>query len=300
MRTGSQFRYIVFPRWTCKHGVLDLARPAERAGAGVEARRDLPREAAAFVEWLFGQVNLDARAYRAETLQRRLSACLRFLRVTSPEHARRLLENKPALTASAISSMLVGVTSFFRDSAVFEALRQQVLQPFCNRSGQRMGLYAWSIGCSDGAELYSLALLMAEMDILSGSYLLGTDCRRDAIEKAKAGCYDAARLREVPMEMRTRWFSRQDSVWQVAPLLRQSSRWRVANIIEVREPGLWDVILFRNTSMYLRSDRMAGLWQQLENSLRPGGVLVLGKAERPLGSKRLSMVAPCIYRRVRR
>ena len=49
--------------------------------------------------------------------------------------------------------------------------------------------------------------------------------------------------------------------------------------------------------MYLQAETTKLLWEQFERLLRPGGVLVLGKAERPMGAKRLSLVAPCVYRR---
>ena len=57
------------------------------------------------------------------------------------------------------------------------------------------------------------------------------------------------------------------------------------------------MILCRNMGMYLRPEAAGHLWQQLEKSLRPGGLLVLGKAERPTGTRWLSPVAPCVYRR---
>jgi chemotaxis methyl-accepting protein methylase len=49
--------------------------------------------------------------------------------------------------------------------------------------------------------------------------------------------------------------------------------------------------------MYLRPEVAGRLWQELEQALRPGGFLVLGKAERPMGTTRLSAAGPCIYRR---
>ena len=64
------------------------------------------------------------------------------------------------------------------------------------------------------------------------------------------------------------------------------------------EPGQWDVILCRNMAMYLAPEAAAALWRNLDSLLRPGGILVLGKAERPTGT-RLSMIAPCVYRRDR-
>ena len=43
------------------------------------------------------------------------------------DHAREILENYPELLQAAISSLLMGVTHFFRDVSVFDALRTRVL-----------------------------------------------------------------------------------------------------------------------------------------------------------------------------
>jgi chemotaxis methyl-accepting protein methylase len=65
------------------------------------------------------------------------------------------------------------------------------------------------------------------------------------------------------------------------------------------EPGHWDLILCRNLGMYLKADLAGQLWNRLARALRPGGWLVLGKAERPMGASILSAVSPCLYRRDR-
>src|SRR5262249_12670256 len=70
-------------------------------------------------------------------------------------------------------------------------------------------------------------------------------------------------------------------------------------VTRTREPGAWDVILFRNTAMYLRPDVADGVWEELERSLRLGGVLVVGKAERPTSARRLAAIGPSVYRRIR-
>ena len=51
--------------------------------------------------------------------------------------------------------------------------------------------------------------------------------------------------------------------------------------------------------MYMASEATSALWERFENSLRVGGLLVLGKAERPLGAKRLVALSPCVYRKAR-
>ncbi len=207
-----------------------------------------------------------------------------------------MLEENPTLQATAISAMLVGVTSFFRDPAVFDLLGRNVLPELARG---RAALHAWSAGCSDGAELYSLALLLAEAGRLAGSYLLGTDCRPDALARARAGTFEAAALKHVAAPLLARYFTPVDGGWQVVPAVRACARWRTADVLQTQEPGLWDIILCRNTTMYMRAEAAQTLWERFEAALRPGGILVLGKAERPLGSRRLALLAPCIYRRSR-
>jgi chemotaxis methyl-accepting protein methylase len=294
---ANQYRHIVFPREECRRKLLNLA-PERTAAPICEAlERNLPGDEGSFLDWLFSQASLDIRQYRAETLHRRMSACLRTLRASSPAHARQMLEQNPRLLAAALSAMLVGVTSFFRDASVFEQLRDDILPTLVD---SRSAVYAWSIGCSDGAELYSLAMILAEQQILSGSYLLGTDCRPDAISDARAGCYDEAALRQVPRHLRDRHFERHGGRWVVKLPLRQHLRWRTGNVLAGLEMGVWDVIMFRNTAMYLRPEAAAAVWPRLEAALRPGGVLILGRAERPSGAQRLRFLGPCIYRRQQR
>jgi len=294
MALSVKFQHVVFPRQGHLPRAVDLSTPTEPSVSAPEADLDLSVEHASFFRWLFLQAGLEARLYRGETLERRLPACLRSLRVATPAQARRLLEQKPELVQTAVSSMLVGVTAFFRNPPVFDFLRREVLPGL---RGIRNGIYAWSAGCSDGAELYSIAILLSELNLLSGSYLLGSDCRPDAIQRAKEGCFDSLALKNIDPLLLDRYFLPGGGRRQVCSSLRRSARFKTADILKTREPGVWDLIFFRNTAMYFRPEAASLLWENFETSLRPGGVLVLGKAERPAGRKSLVPLAPCIYRR---
>jgi chemotaxis methyl-accepting protein methylase len=291
-----QFRHVVFPREARRRAVVNVAAANEPAPAAAKAGPGLAGEAAAFVHGLFSRAGLDARHYRSEMLQRRLPACLRALRARSLAHARQVLEAAPELVSAAVSAMLIGVSGFFRDPPVFQLLRDVVL-PELSRGGH--GLHVWSAGCSEGAEVYSAAILLAELNLQNHSYLLGTDCRPDAVQRARAGAFDALAVKHVSEERLARFFVPQAAGWQVIPPLRHAVRWRSADILKTQEPGLWDLIFFRNTAIYLRPEVTGPLWERFAQSLRPGGVLVLGKAERPVGSRRWSLAGPCIYRRSR-
>lgn len=290
----NRFEHIVFPREEKRRRVVNLAPHGLAATQTEPVETSWQKEEIDFVGWLMAQVGLNASDYRSETLQRRLPACLRSIRAQSIPHARELLQQSPSSIKAAVSALLVGVTSFFRDPLVFGQLRQEIIRDFANA---QQGVQAWSIGCSEGAELYSLAIMIAQLGILEKSYLLGTDCRADAIEQAREGCYSASAMREIPLEFRDPHFERNEKCGRLSLDLRKSIRWRVSSILNNFEPGLWDIIFFRNTALYLRPEVLQLLWPKLEGVLRPGGLLVLGRAERPNGVQRLRPIGPCIYRR---
>lgn len=316
---GTRYRHVVFTGVRSAGRVLNFApaSPASEIGPAQASppqrdpsqRRAIPEslhpDETAFIRWLFDRAGLEARSYRNETLRRRLRACLRALRTQSPGEARRLLQQRPDMIPLAVNAIVIGVTSFFRDSAVFDQLTYQAL-PFLASGAAKTAPRVWSVGCSSGEELYSVAILLAEMGVLHQSILLGSDCRSDAIRQARQGLFDAAALKHVPPQWVDRYFCPEvekkydrhnPSRYQVRDELRDAVQWRTADITRVREPGVWDLILCRNMAMYFQSDASGQLWEALEEMLRPGGYLVLGKAERPTGARRLSWVGPCIYRR---
>lgn len=295
MALSSQLRHVTFPRER-RHPPLDLAPALPFHGSETIQEPELSLEQSAFLRWLFDRAGLDHRGYRAETLIRRLPACLRLLHAANLGHARQLIEASPSLTGPAISVMLVGVTSFFRDPDVFDWLEQEGLQL---RDGARPGHHVFSAGCSDGAELYSVAMMLAEKGRLQDAYLLGSDCRPEAIERARLGIYDASLVRGVTTDRRARHFQRQGERWQIAPSIRVQVRWSVSDLLKGIELGAWDLILFRNTAMYFRQRWLAEVWTRIEAALRPGGLLILGRAERPYGVKRLVPVRASVFRRVR-
>ena len=302
-RGGARFRHVVFKG--CGRGrkhAVNLAPRAASARASIDAPTywsPVPRlssEEERFVGALLARAGLELGAYRQETLRRRLPACLRSLRAATVDEGLGLVQRAPdAVIHLAVNTMVIGVTGFFRDAAVFHSLRDLVIG-IRSRTGAR--LRVWSAGCSDGQELYSVAMLLAEADLLEGSYLLGTDCRAAALERARDAGYDARMLRDVSRERQERHFMPAGGDFRrVCDELRAHAQWRRGDVTRLCEPGAFDIILSRNLAMYLTPDVAGALWQQLESALRPGGFLVLGKAERPSGATRVAAVAPCVYRR---
>lgn len=253
-------------------------------------RQERPGE---FISWVFECAGLAVDSYRGEPLQRRLSACLRALHAKTEAQARKMLEQRPDLMPTAIGALLIGVTEFFRDPPVFEALRTEVLPELASPGRP---LRVWSAGCSNGAELYSLAILLAQAGLLEGSFLLGSDCRSDAIEQARAASYNSSELRNIRPSDLPIYFYEVGGFRQSIEPLRRHVHWKVADLTRGIEKGPWDLILWRNMSIYMKAGAAASVWRGLVSALSPEGLLIVGRAERPPAELPLIHVKRCIYR----
>jgi chemotaxis methyl-accepting protein methylase len=287
-------------------GRREADRPAPTTRLALPSRPVVPpssssavidRVTADFLAWLLDQGGLDWRDYRPETLMRRLPACLRVLRAASLTEARVRLERKPALASRAIDALVLGVTSFFRDRSVYDALDEEIFNRWAR---PRRRLRVWSAGCSTGAELYSVGILLARHGLLDRCELFGSDCRVEAVTRAAAGRYDRSELAGIEPDVLAEFFLDSDgSGYHVRPSLRERAGFAVANLLDLSPAGgsQWDLILCRNVSIYLRAAPAAAIWTRLAARLRHGGLLVVGKAEHPGGGAPWKRRGACIYER---
>lgn len=265
--------------------------------ARARQRRATARETSdeRFARWVLAQHGLNVALYRVDPLRRRVAACLRSLGVSSVDHAHDLLAQRTDLVAAAVSVLLIGVTEFFRDHSVFEDLQTKVVPILSSRGGV---LRVWSAGCSSGAELYSIGMVLAQAGLLSRSVLLGTDCRAEAISRAEQAVYSASTLAVLPAFVRPGQIELVNGGWQPAAHLRERATFRVSDLSHTIEDGPWDLILWRNVAIYLTPEAADYVGDSLAAALRPGGFFVLGKAERPPASSRLSAISRCIFRKM--
>lgn len=253
---------------------------------------DCPRRA--FMGRLLNHAGLQSADYRPHVLERRVAACLRHLRVASVSEAERLLARRPELLAGVLDSVLIGVSSFFRDAAVFEQLALRVL-PTLKRRSYRVRVL--SAGAAHGQELYSIAMLLAEAGMLGGAELLGIDARLSALRAAAAGWYPQSALEGVAESRRQRFFVQAGAGWQVVDDLRATAGWQAAQLPEFRSEAKWDIVLCRNVAIYFDACATQTLWRCLSDALAPGGFLVAGKAEQPPACLGLLRLAPCLFQK---
>lgn len=263
-----------------------------RVPTGEEMERH-PMADVAFVRRMLRLAGIRAEGYRITPLIRRIPACLRALRVKDQEAADQVVAGDPQRLQIAVNALLIGTTSFFRDTSVFRELDESVIPALLT---QRDEPRVWSAACSDGSELASVVMLFAKHGGLDRSRFLGTDCRPSALRQAAEGIYPPEARELFLPDLVGRFLRCDEKHCRLHPSIATAMEWKLADLLAQPEGSDWDLILCRNLAIYLHPHQAQQLWLQLETCLRPGGFLIVGKAEKPQVDG-LQRVSPCVYRK---
>jgi len=143
-----------------------------------------------FLDAIYLKYHYDFRAYAQSSLKRRLTAAMsRFGCATLSQLQDRALHD-PSVFPSLLDYLTVQVSEMFRDPSYFKSLRDNVIPTLRTYPS----LKVWVAGCSTGEEIYSLAILLREEDLLSRTIIYATDINSEALMKAESGVYDLDRI----------------------------------------------------------------------------------------------------------
>jgi len=162
----------------------------------------------------------------------------------------------------------VTISRFWRDRAVFEALRDEVLPEL------GPAVSAWSAGCASGEEPYSLVLAAAEARVEID--IVATDADPALLERARRAVYPESSLRDLPPDLRARAF--EDG--HLRRRYREPVDFLLRDVREGAPGGPFDLVLCRNLVFtYLADELQREIGRELARSLRSGGALVVGAHE---------------------
>lgn len=218
----------------------------------------------------------------------RLSRRLRTLQLQGfRDYLNYLQEHEDSEMAEFLNCITTNLTSFFRENHHFEILRDRVLPELMSDSRAGRRLRIWSAGCSTGEEPYSLAMVLREVLPDSAGWnakLLATDLDTRVLEIARAGEYDAERVRNVAPERVQRFFQCGTGAnlgkVRVRSELRQLITFKQLNLIDTWPMrGPFDLIFCRNVVIYFDLVTQSRLFDRFANILRDDGYLFVGHSE---------------------
>jgi len=293
-------RFDSMPRAVISAGLADQVAPAEDLPARIishlqntlgfaplSAAREEPEDLA------LEQITLQLRThtgqefslYKRNTVLRRIERRMDVHQIATIQGYAHFLEANPNEVDLLFKELLIGVTSFFRDPAVWKVVGEEVLPAMIQeRTGERI-FRAWVPGCSTGEEAYSLAILFREaLDRIPhprncALQVFATDLDRDAIVRARQGFFKPGIAEEVSAQRLERFFNAEDGGYRVRKEIREMVVFAPQNLIMDPPFTRLDLLSCRNLLIYLTPVLQKKLMLLFHYSLVPGGVLCLGNSE---------------------
>jgi chemotaxis protein methyltransferase CheR len=188
----------------------------------------------------------------------------------------------PALRRSVVEAMTTHETLFFRDPAVYDALRTSIIPAIARTRQATRTMRIWSAACSSGQEPYSLAMLLLEAGYADWNIeILGTDLSTQILERAAAGSYLQIEVnRGMPAPLLVKYFERAGLNWAVKSSVRKFVRFTQFDLRQsMRSLGAFDLVLCRNVLIYFDLETRKTILGGIRAVLHPGGYFLMGASE---------------------
>ena len=225
----------------------------------------------------------DFTGYKRSSLARRIRKRMQEAGIAEYVDYRDRLESSAEEFGHLFNTILINVTSFFRDGETWTYLQREVMPELLADAGPSRELRVWSAGCASGEEAYSLAIAFAEAlgieECAKRVKIYGTDVDNDALRDARVGVYNAKALEALPTEMREKYFEPVGGQYAFRPDLRRRVIFGRHDITRDAPISRLDLLVCRNTLMYFNVETQAQVVERFHFALREGGYLFLGKAE---------------------
>jgi len=226
---------------------------------------------------------LDFGGYRTATIRRRIKRRMALRdRIDIAAYTKDVSDNADEADR-LVKDLLIGVTSFFRDTEVFAAMRSTILPSLISKKTGKDPLRIWVAGCSTGQEVYSLAMdaldACAELGHRPVIQIFATDINEAAISTARVGFYPAGIAADMSAERLARYFAPQDGGYRVDKAVRDLCVFARHNLSVDTPFSRIDLISCRNVMIYFGRAMQERVLATFHHALARSGLLLLGNSE---------------------
>jgi chemotaxis protein methyltransferase CheR len=247
---------------------------------------------------ILSATGIDIDSYKSVQMRRRLTTLVENTSGSNVLGYCKELDKETDTLSKLRNFLTINVTEFFRDEGVFQELQKRILSNIVSNTRR---LRIWSAGCSNGAEAYTISMILQEYPEVVSYSILGTDIDEMSLEIARAGGpYTADLVRNVPAAHMKKHFVCRDGKYWVTADLRTKTSFKPHNLLSDFFVKDFDMIICRNVTIYFTDEAKEKLNRNFNDSLKANGILFIGSTEfmshpEALGFKKLS---PCFYQKV--
>jgi chemotaxis protein methyltransferase CheR len=232
---------------------------------------------------LYQTYGYDFTNYARASLKRRILRLMVIDRLPSFAELFFRIKKEPDYVPHVIEELTVNVTEMFRDPPMFKTLREKVLPVLATHPFIRI----WHSGCASGEEVYSMAILLEEANLLHKSLLYATDLNASIIENIRRGIFPMSQMKQYSENYIASGGKKDFSEYYTAKYEwakfddRLKSKMIVAthNLVSDRSFNEFQLIFCRNVLIYFDKSLQDKVLTLFDDSLEKLGFLVLGSKE---------------------
>ncbi len=231
------------------------------------------------------QMGHDFSYYKQSTIKRRIERRMAVKQINRLEDYLAYLQTSSPEVKSLFKDMLVGVTSFFRDTEAFDIFKERVVPDLFSGKAPGDSIRIWVPGCSTGEEAYSIAILLQEqLEDLNQYYkvcIFATDIDSHAIKQARTGVYPASIASNVSPERLKRFFTwdADGNFYTIQKNIRDMLIFAEQNVIDDPPFTNIDLISCRNLLIFMNKELQKKIIQVMHYALKENGFMFLGSSE---------------------
>jgi two-component system CheB/CheR fusion protein len=238
----------------------------------------------ALLEYVKENRGFDFSGYKRSSLRRRITRRMETVHCADFESYQQYLADNETEFGELFNTILINVTSFFRDGDAWSAIAEHVIPKILSDRGPADPVRVWVPGSASGEEAFTIAILlceaMGEVGFRERVKIYATDVDLDALSIGRHAVFRRSALEETMTPERIeQFFDVDDSTASFRTELRRSVIFGRHDLIQDPPISRIDLLSCRNTLMYFTAPAQMEILRRFKFSLRDRGFLLLGRAE---------------------
>ncbi len=235
------------------------------------------------LEGIFRRYGYDFRNYARASLLRRLQKIQDMEGISRITTLLDRILHDPAAMGRFVESLAVHTTSMFRDPDVYMLVRKKVVAHLRTYPFLRI----WVAGCSTGEEVYSLAILLKEEGLYDRCRIYATDMSDAVLDRARRGILPISTMRDYTLAYQqaggredfSSYYLTDNAHAIVRANLRKNVIFSQHNLATDEIFNEFHLIFCRNVNIYFNVTLQTRVFDLINGSLTPFGILGIGKKE---------------------
>ena len=182
-----------------------------------------------------------------------------------------------------VEEITVNVTEMFRDPHFYKVLREEIIPQLATKPFIRI----WHAGCSSGEEVFSMAILLKEANLLQKALIYATDINPIVLETAKKGIFPLRMMKQYSENYIesggkldfSEYYTANYGFAKFGEDLLSKMVYSQHNLVSDSSFNEFDLILCRNVMIYFDKDLQERALVLFDDSLAKLGYLALGTKE---------------------